>query len=183
MSKPYLVIVTGRLGSGKTTFSKALSGEIFMPVISRDQIKEGYVQSFGKGHTELPQETNGLVTNLFFDTLKFLVTNHVSVIAEAAFQHKIWSSRLEWFMERARIYVLVCKVDAQVALDRFLKRGLNDPSREYFHGDKGIDMARKGMAVNVSPYEELHIDVPTFCVSTSGEYSPSVKELANEILK
>jgi len=53
MEKPYLLVVTGRPGAGKTTFAKNLGNEIFMPVISRDQIKEGYVHTFGKRHTEL----------------------------------------------------------------------------------------------------------------------------------
>lgn len=38
MNKPYLIITTGRPGSGKTTFAKALSNELFMPVINRDQM-------------------------------------------------------------------------------------------------------------------------------------------------
>jgi adenylate kinase family enzyme len=58
MKKPYLLVVTGRPGSGKTTFAKELGSEISMPVISRDQIKEGYVHTFGKRHTELPEEAN-----------------------------------------------------------------------------------------------------------------------------
>lgn len=85
MTKPYLLVVTGRPGSGKTTFAKEFGGEIFMPVISWDQIKEGYVHTFRKRHTELPEEVNKMATEIFFDTLMGLVTNNVSVIAEAAF--------------------------------------------------------------------------------------------------
>jgi adenylate kinase family enzyme len=74
MSKPYLIVVTGRPGSGKTTFSKELGNEIFMPVISRDQIKEGYVRTFGKRHDELPEEANKTATEIFFDTLMGLIS-------------------------------------------------------------------------------------------------------------
>jgi aspartate kinase len=34
--------------------------------------------------------------------------------------------------------------------------------REYFHGDKGVDMARKGIELSVSPYDEPRLDVPAF---------------------
>ncbi|MBA4125068.1 MAG: hypothetical protein H0X72_21705 [Acidobacteria bacterium] len=40
-SKPKCIIVTGRAGAGKTTLSKKLGRQLWMPVISRDEIKEG----------------------------------------------------------------------------------------------------------------------------------------------
>ena len=46
MEKPCLIVVTGMPGAGKTTFSRALGEALFLPVISRDQIKEGYVHTF-----------------------------------------------------------------------------------------------------------------------------------------
>jgi SpoVK/Ycf46/Vps4 family AAA+-type ATPase len=41
--KPKCIIITGRAGSGKTTLAKKLGECLWMPVISRDEIKEGYV--------------------------------------------------------------------------------------------------------------------------------------------
>ena len=55
MLKPYLIAVTGRPGAGKSTFAHALGQRAFLPVISRDEIKEGYVHTFGKSHAELPE--------------------------------------------------------------------------------------------------------------------------------
>lgn len=182
MAKPYLVVVTGRPGAGKTTFAKKLSEEIFMPVISRDQIKEGYLHTLGKRHSELPEEVNKEATEIFFDTLMFLVENNVSVIAEAAFQHTIWSNMLVRFIEKSRICLLICRVDDKVALERFVQRGLENPLREYFHGDKGVDMARKGIELSVSPYEEPRLDVPTFHIDTMGEYHPSIEEIRHRII-
>ena len=182
MQKPYLLVVTGRPGSGKTTFAKTLGSEFCMPVISRDEMKEGYVHTLGKSHAELPPETNRIATDIFFDTLMGLIDHHVSVIAEAAFQHAIWSYMLEHFQEKARIYLLICKLDEKIALNRYINRGLGSPLREYFHGDDGVNMAKNGIRPNVSPYEEPRFDAPTFYIDTFGEYRPSVRELGKIIL-
>jgi adenylate kinase family enzyme len=57
-SKPTCIIVTGRPGSGKSTLSKKLGRRLCLPVISRDEIKEGYVNTFGVKHEQLPADTN-----------------------------------------------------------------------------------------------------------------------------
>ena len=183
MPKPTLIVVTGRPGAGKTTFANALGSDFFMPVVSRDSIKEGYVHTFGKKHTALPPETNSFVNQIYVNTLIGLIDSNVSVVTEAAFQHKVWQPMLEPFMDKAQIYLLICKIDGKTALERFVQRGLNNSMREYFHGDKGVDLARKGVVLTVSPYDEPRLDVPTYYIDTTGECSPSIEELRKIILK
>jgi len=45
MIKPLLIVVTGRPASGKTTLSRILSAEIKCPLLSRDEFKEGYINT------------------------------------------------------------------------------------------------------------------------------------------
>jgi len=172
--KPYLLIVTGQPGAGKTTFAKALSKEIWMPVISRDQIKEGYVHTQNKSHNELLLETNGIVNEIFFNTLMQLIDGEVSVIAEAAFQHKLWSAMLEKFMDKVRLRVLICTVDDHVAHQRFLERKFKNKEREYFHGDN---------VAGVSAYDAPRLDVPTFFIDTTEEYKPSLQVVVDDLVK
>lgn len=183
MNKPYLFIVTGRPGSGKTTFAGEFSRTAMLPVISRDQLKEGYVHTQGRPHSQLPEDVNRVVTDLFFETIEGLIDGGVSLIAEAAFQHKVWSAKLSPLMDKARVRALICSPggDGRAALNRFLERGLSDPRREYFHGDKGVRMARAGMELTVSEYEEPRLPVPTWHIDTSDGYKPGIDEIIEEI--
>lgn len=52
-AKPKCIVVTGRPGSGKTTLARKLAEGLWMPKISRDEVKEGYVNTFGMKHEQL----------------------------------------------------------------------------------------------------------------------------------
>lgn len=134
-----------------------------------------------KRHSELPEDTNLRVTEIFFASIKNLLRIKISLIAEAAFQHKIWQTMLKDYSSLARVYLLICRVDEKVALERYIRRGLDNPLREYFHGDRGVDLARQGIEVMAAPYEEPRIDVATFHIDTTGSYVPTIKELEIEI--
>lgn len=174
MPRPRLIIVTGRPGAGKTTLAEAISRGWCLPLVSRDRLKEGYVHTQGQGHEALPPDANLLVTQAFFDALGFLIDRGVSLIAEAAFQHPLWEAGLRPLMAKARVTVLICSLDAEGALERFLERGLSDERRGYFHGDRGVQMLRRGIRPEAGPYEAPRLDAQTIRIDTSGGYSPSL---------
>lgn len=181
MNKPFLIVVTGRPGSGKSTLAKKLGETAHLPVISRDEIKEGYVRTMGLPHAQLP-DGNLAATNQFFITVETLLDGGVSLVAEAAFQHKLWSARLEPMMKKARVAVVVCGAgEDRIAHERYIRRGLEDPSREYFHGDDGVAQAKQGIRTEPAPYDPPMLGVPTFAVDTSDGYDPPVEDLLREI--
>ena len=177
-SRPKLIVVTGRPGAGKTSLSKILSESLYLPLVSRDAIKEGYVHSFGVRHDELPPDANGTATDIFFANIEWLLSNGVSLIAEAAFQHKVWESRMPALRGQGAIVFVICDVDAETAASRHLGRGLDDPKREFFHGDNRVTHFRKtGELLAPGEYVPPALDVPTIVVSTSDGYSPPLEEL------
>lgn len=181
-NKPKCIIITGRAAAGKTTLSKTLGRQLWMPVISRDEIKEGYVNTFGVKHDQLPPDTDGFVSDFFFDTVFQYLANKVSVIIEAAFQHAVWEWRMPKIVELSHPYLIVCSVDQEIAAQRHLQRGLANPQREFYHNDKRVALYRAtGEIGTPQPYVAPNFDVPTLYVSTENEYSPGLDEITKLI--
>jgi predicted kinase len=181
-SKPKCIIVTGRAGSGKTTLSKKLGQQLWMPVISRDEIKEGYVNTFGVKHDQLSPDTDGVVSNFFFNIVCQYLANKVSVIIEAAFQHAVWESRMPKIIELSDPYIILCSIDVEIAAQRHLQRGLANPRREFYHEDKRVSLYRvTGEIGTPRPYVAPNFNVPTLKVLTESDYSPSLDEITHQI--
>jgi predicted kinase len=170
--QPALVVVTGPAGSGKTTLAHALAREMHCPAFCRDEIKEGLVCTIGHAG-----ETGGDIqlhaTDTFFAALALLLDRSVSVVAEAAFQHKVWSWRLEPLLSVARVRIVLCELDPERALVRRIARGQLDPERSRFHPNE----AARNSTGEIVSYDPPRLDVPNLKVDTSDGYSPNFEAI------
>ncbi len=153
-----------------------------MPVISRDEIKEGYVNTHGVPHDQLSPDTNGVVSSFFFEIVNQYLAGKVSIVIEAAFQHRVWEPRMPKLLALCTPFVVVCSVDGMVAAKRHLQRGLDDPKRAFYHGDKRVAIYQQtGEMLPPDDYTAPGFNVPTVHVSTAGPYSPSIDDLVKRI--
>ena len=121
---PTLVIVSGPVGTGKTTLAHELGRLIPCPAICRDEIKEGMVHSV-PGFKPAPGDPLTLRTfGVFFDVLELLLKAGVSVVAEAAFRDKVWRPRLEPLQSLAEFRIIHCRADPAVVRERIADRAL-----------------------------------------------------------
>jgi predicted kinase len=180
--RPKCIIVTGLPGSGKSTLAKKLGERLWMPVISRDELKEGYVNTYGVKHDQLPPDTNGLVTDLFFGMVNQYLSSDISVVIEAAFQHRVWEPRMPKILELATPVIVFCAADGVVAARRHLQRGLENPNREFYHGDKRVAHYREtGVFLPPDGYTAPNFNVPTIQVATEEGYTPGIDEVAKQV--
>jgi predicted kinase len=161
--QPALIIVAGPPCAGKTTLAHALARAVRCPAVCRDEIKEGLVFTTGDAGGDLQRHA----TDTFFDALGLLLGRGVTVVAEAAFQHKVWAPRLEPLRAVARVRIVLCEVGAELALARRAARGVGDPERLRFHPEaSGRDPA-------TASYDPPCLDLPMLRVDTSDGYRPA----------
>jgi predicted kinase len=183
MQKPSLIVVTGRPGAGKTTLAHALANAIHCPAFCRDEFKEGYVNTSNRNHEQLGPEANAEVFEAFFQAINLMLSRGISLVAEAAFQHKLWAEQLETISQTTKVAIVICSVDATMARERFIARGLADSSRERFHGDRAVHAAKKGSHLPLGSYDPPSLSVPTLTVDTSNGYNPPIEEIASFAMK
>jgi predicted kinase len=174
--RPWLTVVTGRPGSGKTTLAHALARAIRCPALCRDEFKEGLVNSLPPG-TPLTDAVQRHTNDAFFRAVGLLLERGVTLVAEAAFQHRLWAPRLEPLRAIAGIRIIVCAVDPALARSRHIARGLADPGRERFHGDPAVQAAREGRPLPIEGYDPPGLDVPTLAVDTTDGYDPPFESI------
>lgn len=173
---PTLVVVTGPPGAGKTTLAHTLARALRCPLISRDEMKEGLVNTLRRNNT-FSADVNGYVYGVYFDTLERLLSSHITLVTEAAFQHKVWTPKLNLLRQMARIRLICCTVPAELARTRYIERAGADPYRATFHDDlTGVlnaDLAR----TLIGRYEPPQLAVPTMTVDTADGYSPGIEDM------
>jgi adenylate kinase family enzyme len=180
--KPKCIIVAGRPGSGKNTLAAKLAKALWMPLVSRDEIKEGYVNTFGVRHDDLGPDANARATDLFFEIVNYYLEAQISIVIEAAFQHAIWEYRMAAIAKLASPFIVLCSIDDAVAARRYLERGLADANREFYHGDNMVVHYRNtGELLPHAEWIPPQLVVPTIKVSTDGDYVPSIDEVVRTI--
>lgn len=82
----------------------------------------------------------------------------------------------------AQPVIVICELDAETSARRHLERGLRDPNREFFHGDRRVSIYRQtGQFSPGGPFDALHFDVPTLRGSTCDGYAPGIEEIIDLI--
>ena len=174
---PTLVVVSGPPSSGKTTLAHAIAQAIPCPAVCRDEIKEGMVHAQGGDFEAAAGDPLTMRTlSVFFDTVRLLLTAGVTVVAEAAFQDRLWRPGLEPLSELAHLRIVQCRVDAGLAHERYVRRHAHNPDSRRAHAVIiGRDIEDWERAY--SGFDRVSIPAPSLHVDTTDGYTPDLAEI------
>jgi predicted kinase len=172
---PTLVVISGPVGSGKTTLAHQIARAVGCPAVCRDEIKEGMVHTAGEFAASPGDELTMRTLPVFFGVLHLLLRAGVTTVAEAAFQDRVWRPALAAWRGAAQIRIVHCTVPAEVAFQRSLRRGAGSPVRRA-HADPGPGDAAHS-ARRHQEFERVSVDAPWIEVDTTNGYHPSLSDI------
>lgn len=170
MGRPTLIVVTGPAGSGKTTLAHELATVIGCPALSRDEIKEGMVFS-NPGFVPSTSDPLTMRTyGLFFETIALLLRAEVTLVAEAAFQHRLWVQGLDAVGDLATLKIVRCRVSDEVARARQEQRLATQVTRAAHADAQHLTAA--------AAFDPIQLDAATLDVDTSDGWQPGLAAIS-----
>ncbi|QFG23726.1 AAA family ATPase [Actinomadura sp. WMMB 499] len=176
MTLPTLTVVSGGPGTGKTTLAHELAQTLGCPAIIRDEIKQGMVLSTPGYQAGGDDPLNHPTLDAFFSVLRTLLSAGVTVVAEAAFQDRLWRPNLEPLTALADLRVIRCTVNAASAHERITRRARESAHRAA-HGDLDLLKAIANGQHSLDSWEPIRMDVPTLLVDTTDGYQPTIPNI------
>lgn len=174
---PALIVICGAPASGKTTLARRLAGNLRLPLLEKDVIKESLADAIGIQDRADSRRVGYASTRLLYDLAMSMLRHGTSLMVECNFDRAFASADLDRMSTTARGQVVQCWSDRETIVRRYRDRSLNGQRHgAHFDLEALLDLIA-GMdrdAYNLSPlgYPAVTVDTtdglhPGFSVITS----------------
>jgi predicted kinase len=123
-NRPLILVVTGLPCTGKTTLGKYLAGQISLPFIHKDGIKEKLFDSLGWEDRAWSRKLGAATYDLLYYVVETLMSAEVSMIVESNFQAELAGPVLGGLTEKYEYSCVqvLCKAEGRILVQRFRER-------------------------------------------------------------
>jgi predicted kinase len=173
--RPLLVIVRGKPGSGKTTLARRLAetDALGLPLLSRDAIKVGLVETHGCETDAVRTLVVPLAFDLFHRTIELWLREGVSLIADEAFSRMRAEAALRALTRLADAIVITCDTSDEEAARRFIERETANPRKRQDVLATAVDQMERG-TYPWRVFDPFDVGVPALRVDTTYGYEPGI---------
>lgn len=138
-AKPFVVIVNGPPGAGKTTIGKRIALDLALPFLSKDDIKESLFDTLGWKDRDWSRKVGYASIVVMFNVTEALLAAGKSLVVESAFHTEFDTPRFRELRSKygCTLLQLYFEANEDVLLERFRIRAGSD-KRHPGHGDGAI---------------------------------------------
>lgn len=182
MDKPFLIIITGPPGAGKTILGKQLSRDLMLPFICKDDIKEILFDTLGWGSRQQSMELGQTSFEILFHFLERLLERGKSAIVETAFIPKYHNARFLTLQDNYRFesIQILCHTDENELYERFIRRAQSS-DRHPGHVDHLLTYDQFVRQLHERKYDALAVDGALLRIDMRDFNEMSYKEIVERI--
>lgn len=179
--RPFVVIISGVPGAGKTTLAWQLSRLLHVPMLSRDDIKTGLHVSAESDDPSDVWQFASRAFEVFYETAENYLRADVSIVIEAAFHAGYSEPELAALAELGNLVHLEVATPHDVSLRRYRARaeaGLRHPA----HNDAAFAGQMESGEKDLSVYR-IDVPCPGLVVEGTDGWSPDLDTIKRVVLE